>query len=141
MLQQTPHWLGNAEGFRPFHRKAAGTGELEQIAVAGDAVVQSERRNGQTDNRKLLRLLKFMQKDGIGQLGHNNAEPLHNAPESGAAIDMKRIGTPGFAQAQQKARQAAAMIAVIVGQQQTVDAAKAPAKATDGGLCVLAAID
>lgn len=82
-----------------------------------------------------------MQLEREGQRGRDDHQPLDDVVQPNRAVDGEGRLTPGLVQGEQETGKAPAMIAVIVGDEQPVNAQKAPAKAADLRLRAFAAVD
>lgn len=105
-------------------------------------MIQSEAMEVQTNQFKFyLRPMKLMQHHGKGQHRCYHTQTVHNGAQSRSAPDMKGFPALGLAQRKQEPRQTAAMVAMVMGNNHSVNAPEAPAQLANGSLSALAAVD
>ena len=143
LLQALPFAQRHAERFRFFRIENRRPFQFQAVPEAGDsAVVRRERADLQADQFRLPALRrKLMQQHGIGQRRNDDAEALHDAFQPFRTPDVESFLPPRLFEAQQQAGEARAVIAVVMGQQQPVQAAESPPQAPDSDLRAFSAVD
>ena len=141
LLERFPLGQGNAQ--RPGLAGVEGglPGQVQPVAQAGDAVIQREAGNLQADQAEGLPGGQLMQHHRVAQRGRNHPQPLHDPSEPHRAVDVEGLLPAGLVEGQQQPGQAAAVVAMVVGDQQPVHTAETPAQAADAHLRALAAVD
>ena len=142
-LQPLPFRNGNFQppGFIRIERGLPRQCQPEAEA-RNTAVIHRECPDFQPDDSNIVTDgRQFMQHHRIAQRRHDDAQPFHHPFQPLRSPDMKGFVPPGFLQAQQQPGQPGAVVSVIVGHQQPVQAPEPPAQPADPHLGSFSAVN
>ncbi len=141
-LQMAPRLHRHILALRPLHIETAFPGNGDGIAVTGHIVIYLERVNVVRTRVEMLAVLRQFQIPQFErQFRRDDAQGVRHTLQSSRADHQHRLGPLGVAHGQQQARQAAAVIGMVMGKADDIDRLRTPALLFQGDLGPLAAVD
>ena len=143
LLEALPVLKRNAQGLRLSRIEDRLPLQHKPVAEARNAaVIHREGMDLQADQLCVPSLgRQLVKQHGIGKRRHNDAKPFHHPFEPFRPPDVKGLIPSGFFEAEQQPGKACAVIPVVMGQQQAVQAAETPAEPADTDLGPFPAVD